>query len=134
MQDEISAVVLAAGLLADAVEAGDFESRQQQVAEMERVRGLAQAAMDAARDELGDDAWLTIRTLRAVAARVLDLPIVAAEVPALISRVTTAEASVWELARSWYGDGRRAEEITQLNRLPWPLRVPAGTELLCYAD
>lgn len=134
MQDEIATVVLAAGLLADAVEAGDFESRQQQLAEMERVRGLTQAAMDAARAELGDGAWLVVRTLRALAARVLDLPIVAAEVPALISRTTTAEASVWELARSWYGDGRRADELVTLNRLPWPLRVPAGTELLCYAD
>lgn len=135
----IAAAVDEATAVADASDAGDYLTRQEAEAAIAAARGTIQTAIDAVRAAHPFSGYPTVRALKALAARLLDLDRALADELEIVEITLSAERGLLDVARERYGpDGEndvvaRAEALFALNaELVNPNRVPAGAVLRVY--
>lgn len=141
VQALISAAVDAAVAVADASEADEYVTRQAAEAAIGTARAAIQEALDAVRDEYGNDGFPTARALTLLAASLLDLNRALAEDLRTVEKTLTIERGILDLALELYGEGPDtdiaawAEALLVLNPgVRNPNRIPAGTTLTVYVQ
>lgn len=117
-----------AGALAIAVVRGDYPARQDARAAREGMGELVAPAVAATGAALGDEAQAWLTGMTGEAARILSrlaadrAPLVRVETPISLTAITAA----YQL----YGDGNRAQELVDRNRVATAALMPVGFEAL----
>ena len=129
------AAVLACLAVADAIDAGSYQSRREVESAIGSARELVQAAIDAVLVDYPMNGATAVARLRTLAARLLDVNVSNNQGLDTQFITLTSERSVIDLALELYTDGLRADEILNLNRqIRRPWAIPAGTTLEVYVE
>lgn len=136
----ISTAVDTALAVSAASAAEEYATKQQAEAAIGLARTAIQAAIDATRLEYGILAFPTVKALRELAARLLDLDRALAEELQTLDYTLISERSLLDLALQLYGSSSepdiidRVRSLHALNpQLAHPLRLSAGSTVVVYA-
>ena len=134
-KDTVRSALQAAQAAADAVIAAAKAGAYTMIAAGEQaindVRTQLHTLMDQVGALWGADGNATVRALRDLGARLLDLRALITDTDATATEVLTRNGNLISLAVTWYGDFSRWTEIAALNpHLPHAGRIVAGTSVV----
>lgn len=128
MRAAITAAIAEANTVIAAAKAGAYTTVAEGEQAINSVRAQLHTLITQVCTYWGADGNATVRELRALGARLLDLRGLIKDTNATVTEVLTRTSSLISLAVEWHGDYTRWTEIAALNpRLPHPGRIVAGT-------